>query len=117
VFPSDGAAGHLGDIKCAWSWVTGMAKIGRYEEHADARGRVRRQWTTDVRPHDLRHTFASMAAAASHSLPLIGRLLGQRRLSSTRRYTHFADTTLRVAANHVGEAVLRKRNRTSSGKQ
>lgn len=115
VFPGDGATGHLGDVKRAWRRVTEKAGIGRYEEHAASGGRVRRRWTTDVRPHDLRHTFASLAAANSHSLPVVGRLLGQRKVTSTARYTHFADATLRVAANHVGEAVLGKRVRAETG--
>jgi integrase len=112
VFPGDGASGHLGDVKRAWRRVTGNAGIGRHEESVEAGGRKCRWWIPDARPHDLRHTFASLVAANSHSLPVVGRLLGHRKLTSTARYTHFVDATLRIAANGVGEAVLGKRGRT-----
>lgn len=67
----------------------------------------------DVRIHDLRHTYASIAAMAGHSLPMIGRLLGHTQAQTTARYAHLADDTTRKAANEVdglfGE-FLRKHN-------
>ena len=41
-----------------------------------------------IRWHDLRHSFASVGAAAGLSLPLIGALLGHRLPSTTQRYAH-----------------------------
>jgi len=41
-----------------------------------------------VRLHDLRHSFASHAAARSETLPMIGKLLGHSRLQTTSRYAH-----------------------------
>ncbi len=105
VFPGEGAAGHLADVRSAWRSVTLAAGIGRHVDSVDANGRTRRKWVSDVRPHDLRNTFASIAASSSHSLPVVGRLLGHRRLASTARYAHLADPVLRTAANQVGEAV------------
>lgn len=55
----------------------------------------------DVRIHDLRHTYASIAAMAGHSLPMIGRLLGHTQAQTTARYAHLADETTRRAANEV----------------
>ncbi len=55
----------------------------------------------DVRIHDLRHTYASIAAMAGHSLPMIGRLLGHTQAQSTQRYAHLADTTTRKALDEV----------------
>ncbi|WP_411820224.1 tyrosine-type recombinase/integrase [Hyphococcus formosus] len=55
----------------------------------------------DVRIHDLRHTYASIAAMAGHSLPMIGRLLGHTQAQSTARYAHLADATTRAASDTV----------------
>jgi site-specific recombinase XerD len=41
---------------------------------------------TDVRIHDLRHSFASFAVAEGLSLPIIGKLLGHKKASTTERY-------------------------------
>lgn len=109
VFAGSGSAGHLADVKSAWRRVTREAGIGRFETRADARGRTKEVWKSDARPHDLRHTFASMAASRSHSLPVVGRLLGQRRLASTSRYAHLADAVLREAVNQIGDAILGNR--------
>jgi integrase len=40
----------------------------------------------DVRLHDVRHSYASVAAAKGHSLPMIGKLLGHRVPATTARY-------------------------------
>jgi integrase len=52
----------------------------------------------DVRVHDLRHSFASMAAGSGLSLPVIGRMLGHRVPTTTARYAHLADDPLRQAS-------------------
>ena len=44
----------------------------------------------DVRLHDLRHSVASRALALGEELPMIGKLLGHRRIESTVRYAHLA---------------------------
>jgi integrase len=56
----------------------------------------------DVRIHDLRHSFASMAVAGGLSLPVIGALLGHSQPATTARYAHLADDPLRQAANIAG---------------
>lgn len=55
----------------------------------------------DVRIHDLRHTFASVAVAAGQSLPMIGKLLGHSQVQTTARYAHLAGDPVRAAANDV----------------
>ena len=45
----------------------------------------------DVRIHDLRHSYASMAAAAGASLPMIGKLLGHSQPQTTNRYVHLTE--------------------------
>lgn len=59
----------------------------------------------DVRIHDLRHTFASIAAGLGESLPVIGRLLGHTQAQTTLRYAHIADNPLRAASEKVGRAL------------
>lgn len=67
---------------------------------------------TDVRLHDLRHTFASFGAAGGFGLPVIGALLGHRHATTTARYAHLADDPLRKANDWIGgeiEAALDRR--------
>ncbi|MDA7788024.1 site-specific integrase [Sphingomonadaceae bacterium] len=56
---------------------------------------------SDVRLHDLRHSFASLAIRDGVSLNLIGRLLGHALPESTERYTHLADDVVSEAADRV----------------
>jgi integrase len=68
--------------------------------------RVRdRAGLTDVRLHDLRHSFASAAAAAGDSLIVIGKLLGHRDAKTTLRYAHLADDPLKAAAERVSARI------------
>ena len=59
----------------------------------------------DCRVHDLRHTHASVGAAAGLSLPLIGALLGHRSPQTTMRYAHLRDDPLQQAAATVGGGI------------
>lgn len=56
----------------------------------------------DVRIHDLRHTYASLAAMSGLSLPMIGKLLGHTQPQTTARYAHLADHAAQQAATDVG---------------
>ena len=59
----------------------------------------------DVRIHDLRHSFASMAVAGGLTLPVIGALLGHTQPATTARYAHLADDPLKQAANLTGARI------------
>jgi site-specific recombinase XerD len=59
----------------------------------------------DVRLHDLRHSFASFCTSAGLPLPVIGALLGQKDVSVTQRYAHFANDTARQAADEMASVV------------
>ena len=59
----------------------------------------------DVRLHDCRHTYASMALAQGETVLTIGRLLGHSNPATTLKYTHLSDSMVREAADAVG-AVL-----------
>ena len=61
---------------------------------------------TDIRLHDLRHSYASVALAEGETVLTIGRLLGHRDPATTLKYTHLTDSMVRSASEVVG-AVLR----------
>jgi len=74
---------HLTDLQCPWRRIRTRAGLD------------------DVRIHDLRHTFASLAVAKGLSLPIIGKLLGHRQVQTTARYAHLADDPVQASADIV----------------
>ena len=58
-----------------------------------------------VRLHDLRHSFASHAAARSETLPMIGKLLGHRHVTTTARYAHLDDGPVIEAGQRIGDLI------------
>ena len=89
VFPSPRTAGCLTAEAVGVVWYRVRAEAG----------------LRDVRMHDLRHTYASMAMARGETVLTIGRLLGHRDPTTTLKYTHPADSMVREAVDAVG-AVL-----------
>lgn len=61
----------------------------------------RRCLLPDVRLHDLRHTFASVAIMNGVPLATIGKLLGHALPETTARYAHLADESVAQAAQRV----------------
>ena len=59
-------------------------------------------YLTDLRLHDLRHSFASIAVSGGMSLPMIGKLLGHTQTATTARYAHLADNPLKEANDAIG---------------
>ena len=59
----------------------------------------------NVRIHDLRHSFASIAVASGMSLPMIGKLLGHSQPQTTARYAHLADDPMKLAADQIGRKI------------
>ena len=51
----------------------------------------------DVRLHDTRHSYASMALLGGESVRTVGHLLGHERASTTLKYAHLSDATVREA--------------------
>lgn len=66
---------------------------------------------TDLRLHDLRHSFASLAIAAGFTLYDVQKQLGHSSPVMTQRYSHLADERLKLLSNSVGQAVLQARHR------
>lgn len=58
---------------------------------------------SDVRLHDLRHSFASIGAARNSSLLILGKLLGHRQAATTERYAHLAADPMRRVNERIGQ--------------
>jgi integrase len=76
----------------------------RAVEHCWGRVRVTAK-LEGMRVHDLRHSFASTLANQGVGLFVIGKLLGHKRVETTKRYAHLVDDTLREATERAGRAI------------
>ncbi len=56
----------------------------------------------DVRLHDLRHTYASVAVMTGENILTVGRLLGHNDPGTTLKYIHLADDAVAKAAEAMG---------------
>jgi integrase len=59
----------------------------------------------DVRLHDLRHSYASLAAGRGVSLQMIGKLLGHKVPATTARYAHLARDVVQSVNDELGAAM------------
>jgi integrase len=59
----------------------------------------------DCRLHDLRHSFASLAAGRGVSLQMIGKLLGHKVAATTARYSHLARDAIAAVNDELGAAM------------
>ena len=89
VFP-----GRKGDGPLSGEWLTTVWHGIRAEANLG-----------DVRLHDLRHAYASLALKSGENVLAIGRLLGHRFAETTLKYTHHADSMAAEAAATVGAAL------------
>ena len=60
---------------------------------------------SDVRVHDLRHSFASLLINSGRTLYEVQRILGHTQVKTTQRYAHLSQDTLLAAANAATAAV------------
>jgi integrase len=63
-----------------------------------------------ARIHDLRHSFASALASSGVSLQVVGALLGHSQISTTQRYAHLYDDSLRRAAETAASIIAPTRS-------
>lgn len=87
VIVGDKAGHHLVAIQNTWERIREAAAI------------------PEVRLHDLRHSFASMAVSSGVSLPMIGKLLGHSNPQTTQRYAHLADDPVTRVNDTVSDAI------------
>src|SRR6516225_1871223 len=69
----------------------------------------------DVRIHDLRHSFASIAASGGMGLPIIGKMLGHTQAQTTQRYAHLASDPVKAAAATVAQKIAAAMNGKGEG--
>jgi Site-specific recombinase XerD len=94
-----------------------LERIGEYviagAERDKPRADLNRPWRAvrahagldDVRIHDLRHSFASVAASGGVPLQMIGKLLGHAQAATTQRYAHLADDPLKAASDTIASKI------------
>jgi integrase len=87
VFPAFRGGGHDEGTPKVWERVRQTAGL------------------SDVRLHDLRHSFVSIAVAGGASLPIVGALLGHAHSATTQRYAHLSDDPLRATSDAVGRKI------------
>ena len=87
VLPSEVEEGHYTGLQKVWVVI--------------------RKWEglDDVRIHDLRHSFASVAALGEDSLLMIGKLLGHKDPKTTQIYAHLADNAAQQAADRISRQI------------
>ena len=70
----------------------------------------KRAGLSDVRMHDLRHSFASLLINSGRTLYEVQHILGHTQVKTTQRYAHLSQDTLLAAANAatlaVGEVMM-----------
>jgi integrase len=84
VFPATRGNQIMSGFKKLWKRIVSLSEL-----------------PTDVTPHVLRHSFASLAADLGYSEPVIAALVGHKGRSTTSRYLHSADAVLLAAADAV----------------
>jgi integrase len=61
----------------------------------------------DVRLHDLRHSFATVAVNSGDSLFLVGKVLGHKQARTTERYAHSQLDPLKAVADRTADSIAR----------
>lgn len=87
VFPGAVEGSHLQGISRLWAAVRHAAGL------------------SDVRLHDLRHSYASVSAMGGDSMLVIRSLLGHADISTTQRYAHLGDDPVKLAADRTAGAI------------
>ena len=106
---SDGALNVLAsmprDMNCKWAFAnpdTGKPFVSVFCAWNTARKSV---GLSDVRMHDLRHSFASLLINSGRTLYEVQHILGHTQVKTTQRYAHLSQDTLLAAANSATVAL------------
>ena len=88
----------VGGRRVPWNWLDRF--WNRVRSEADL---------NDVRLHDTRHSYASTALLSGETIRTVGRLLGHELASTTLKYAHLSDTTVRDAVEDLAVVLSGKR--------
>jgi site-specific recombinase XerD len=87
VFPNSATNKPFVNFFCAWDNARKKAGL------------------SDVRVHDLRHSFASFLVNSGRTLFEVQRILGHTQVKTTQRYAHLSHDTLLDATNAVNSQI------------
>jgi integrase len=103
--------------------LTSLERLGKYVIASDSAGTederprpdIKKPWASitrhaelaDLRLNDLRHNFATFGVGGGMGLPIVGKLLGHTKASTTERYAHLQVDPLRRATEKIGAELLR----------
>ncbi|WP_237479112.1 site-specific integrase [Lichenibacterium dinghuense] len=95
VFPATRGDGSYVGLPKAWARFCARAGLSK------------------TRPHDLRHSFASVGASTGNSLPILGAILGHKDPKTTQQYAHVAHDPAKEAAEKVAQSIVNRMKRSS----
>ncbi|MEQ1521985.1 MAG: site-specific integrase [Aestuariivirga sp.] len=87
VIAGEREARHLVNLRKCWLRICKVARLKQ------------------VRLHDLRHSFASIGVSGGASLPIIGKLLGHSKSSTTEKYSHLSADPVRAVNEAMGRQI------------
>ena len=104
---SDAAIEVLRTVRHVGPFVIAGARHGEPFKNLSRSWIIAREYAglKDVRLHDLRHSYASLAAGRGVSLQMIGKLLGHKMTSTTARYAHLARDAAQAVNDELGAAM------------
>lgn len=107
IYLSDAAMEVIAVIPRVGPYIIAGAKPGEGFKNLGRSWIVARKYAglDDVRLHDLRHSYASLAAGRGVSLQMIGRLLGHKVAATTQRYAHLARDAVAAVNDELGQAM------------
>jgi len=97
VIPGHRSGGRLVGLFRPWVRIRERAELG------------------GLRLHDLRHSFASIGAAAGLGLPILGSILGHKSHATTARYAHLSDDPRKAAAARISDEIAAALSNHSAG--
>ena len=104
---SDAAIGILRDVPRVGPYVVAGGRRNRPYAHLTRAWGIARKHVglDDVRLHDLRHSYASLALGRGVPLAVIGKLLGHKNPATTQRYAHLARDAVQTVNDELGAAM------------
>ena len=113
---SDAAIGILRDVPRAGPYVVAGGRRNRPYAHLTRAWGIARKYVglDDVRLHDLRHSYASLALGRGVPLAVIGKLLGHKNPATTQRYAHLARDAVQAVNDELGAAMQAAINKPRS---